>query len=152
MYVGMVSTQPAKTDIYDVAAHLWDTADELRANSHLKAGDYSIAVLGLIFLKFADSRFSTLEGGAQEQGQRSARHWQGGLPGQGRPVSAWEACDRLAKEQRTRAAVRVAVEEALDRLPDKFTRQICAQKCNAVYQHVFDSYFDDGQSVYDRAA
>src|SRR5947207_4263137 len=45
-------------DIYDIAAHLWDTADELRANSHLKAGEYSIPVLGLIFLKFADSRFS----------------------------------------------------------------------------------------------
>ena len=56
------------------------------------------------------------------------------------------------KEQRTRAAVRVAVEETLDRLPAKFTRQIYAQKCEAVYQHVFDSYFDDGRSVYDRAA
>jgi type I restriction enzyme M protein len=45
-------------DIYDIAAHLWDTADELRANSHLKAAEYSIPVLGLIFLKFADGRFS----------------------------------------------------------------------------------------------
>lgn len=62
MLVGMVSTQPTKSDIYDVAARLWDTADELRANSHLKAADYSIPVLGLIFLKFADSRFSALEG------------------------------------------------------------------------------------------
>jgi type I restriction enzyme M protein len=48
----------ANVDIYDIAAHLWDTADELRANSHLKAAEYSIPVLGLIFLKFADSRFS----------------------------------------------------------------------------------------------
>src|SRR5947207_774252 len=32
------------------------------------------------------------------------------------------------KEQRTRAAVRVAVEETLDRLPEKYTRQIYAQK------------------------
>jgi type I restriction enzyme R subunit len=56
------------------------------------------------------------------------------------------------KEQRTRAGVRVAVEETLDRLPDKFTRQIYAQKCDAVYQHVFESYFDDGHSVYDKAA
>jgi hypothetical protein len=39
-----------------------------------------------------------------------------------------------------------------DRLPDKFTRPIYAQKCDAVYQHVFDSYWDDGHSVYDRAA
>lgn len=56
------------------------------------------------------------------------------------------------KEQQTRAGVRVAVEETLDRLPEKFTRQIYAQKCEAVYQHVFESYFDDGRSVYDRAA
>ena len=56
------------------------------------------------------------------------------------------------KEQSTRAAVRVAVEETLDRLPEKFTRQIYAQKCEAVYQHVFDSYWDDGHSVYNTAA
>jgi len=56
------------------------------------------------------------------------------------------------KEQSTRAAVRVAVEETLDRLPEKFTRQLYAQKCDAVYQHVFDSYWDDGHSVYDLAA
>jgi type I restriction enzyme M protein len=49
------------TDIYDIADRLWETADELRANSHLKAGDYSIPVLGLIFLKFADSRFAEAE-------------------------------------------------------------------------------------------
>lgn len=56
------------------------------------------------------------------------------------------------KEQSTRAAVRVAVEETLDRLPEKFTRQLYAQKCDGVYQHVFDSYWDDGHSVYDTAA
>src|SRR6266480_3635113 len=52
------------------------------------------------------------------------------------------------KEQSTRAAVRVAVEETLDRLPEKFTRQLYAQKCEGVFQHVFDSYWDDGHSVY----
>jgi type I restriction enzyme R subunit len=56
------------------------------------------------------------------------------------------------KEQSTRAAVRVAVEETLDRLPEKFTRPVYAQKCDVVYQHVFDSYWDDGHSVYDLAA
>lgn len=56
------------------------------------------------------------------------------------------------KEQQTRAAVRVAVEETLDRLPEKYTRQVYAQKCEAVYRHVFDSYWDDGRSVYERAA
>ncbi|MGA3129084.1 MAG: type I restriction endonuclease subunit R [Candidatus Dormibacteria bacterium] len=56
------------------------------------------------------------------------------------------------KEQQTRAAVRVAVDETLDRLPDKFTRAIYADKCNLVYEHVFNSYWDDGRSVYDQVA
>jgi type I restriction enzyme R subunit len=56
------------------------------------------------------------------------------------------------KQQATRAAVRVAIEETLDRLPGAYTRQIYAQKCDTVYQHVFDSYWDDGHSVYELAA
>jgi type I restriction enzyme R subunit len=56
------------------------------------------------------------------------------------------------KEQATRASVRVAVEEILDRLPEAFTRPIYAQKCDVVYQHIFDSYWDDGRSVYSVAA
>jgi hypothetical protein len=38
---------PPKTDIHAIADRLWDTADELRANSHLKAAEYAIPVLGL---------------------------------------------------------------------------------------------------------
>ncbi len=34
---------------------LWRAADNLRANSDLKASEYSTPVLGLIFLKFADN-------------------------------------------------------------------------------------------------
>jgi len=56
-----MSEAAPKTDIHAVADRLWETADELRANSHLKAGEYSIPVLGLIFLKFADSRFTQAE-------------------------------------------------------------------------------------------
>jgi type I restriction enzyme M protein len=37
---------------------LWDAADQLRANSGLKAQEYSAPVLGLIFLLFADVRFA----------------------------------------------------------------------------------------------
>jgi type I restriction enzyme M protein len=62
---------PPKTDIYEIADRLWGIADELRANSHLKASDYSIPVLGLIFLKFADSRFTEAE--AELAGRKSAR-------------------------------------------------------------------------------
>ncbi|MCY4211979.1 MAG: type I restriction-modification system subunit M N-terminal domain-containing protein, partial [Gammaproteobacteria bacterium] len=31
---------------------LWGAADELRANSRLKASEYSIPVLGMIFLRY----------------------------------------------------------------------------------------------------
>ncbi|WP_339230590.1 class I SAM-dependent DNA methyltransferase [Oceanobacillus sp. FSL K6-2867] len=41
--------------------NLWNTADELRANSGLKASSYSIPVLGLIFLKFADAKYEQYE-------------------------------------------------------------------------------------------
>ena len=52
------------------------------------------------------------------------------------------------KTQATRAAVRVAVEVKLDELPEVFTREIYSQKCNAVYQHIFESYYGEGRSVY----
>ena len=40
---------------------LWEAADQLRANSSLAASEYSIPVLGLIFLRYADVRFTQLE-------------------------------------------------------------------------------------------
>jgi type I restriction enzyme M protein len=49
------------TDIQDIETKLWAAADELRANSRLKASEYSIPVLGLIFLRYADKRFADLE-------------------------------------------------------------------------------------------
>ena len=36
---------------------LWAAADKLRANSDLKASEYSTPVLGIIFLKFADNKY-----------------------------------------------------------------------------------------------
>jgi type I restriction enzyme M protein len=40
---------------------LWAAADKLRANSDLKASEYSTPVLGLIFLKFADNKYRQFE-------------------------------------------------------------------------------------------
>ena len=37
---------------------LWAAADQLRANSGLTSAQYSTPVLGLIFLRFADTRFA----------------------------------------------------------------------------------------------
>jgi len=67
----MTETDLPRIDIHDIASRLWETADELRANSHLKAAEYAIPVLGLIFLKFADSRYSRVE--AELAGKRTGR-------------------------------------------------------------------------------
>jgi type I restriction enzyme M protein len=40
--------------------NLWEAADQFRANSGLKAQEYSGPILGLIFLRFADARFMPL--------------------------------------------------------------------------------------------
>jgi type I restriction enzyme M protein len=45
----------------DLEKRLWDAADELRANSKLKSSEYSVPVLGLIFLRYADQKFSDAE-------------------------------------------------------------------------------------------
>ncbi len=45
----------------EIEKKLWASADELRANSHLKSSEYSVPVLGLIFLRFADQRFTQVE-------------------------------------------------------------------------------------------
>ena len=45
----------------EIEKKLWSSADELRANSHLKSSEYSVPVLGLIFLHFADQRFASVE-------------------------------------------------------------------------------------------
>lgn len=45
----------------EIERKLWASADQLRANSKLKANEYSVPVLGLIFLRFADHRFGIAE-------------------------------------------------------------------------------------------
>src|SRR5438874_9556682 len=45
----------------EVEKRLWEAADELRANSKLKASEYSVPVLGLIFLRYADYKFTAAE-------------------------------------------------------------------------------------------
>jgi type I restriction enzyme, R subunit len=53
------------------------------------------------------------------------------------------------KRQQSRAAVRLAIEKVLEEdLPPAFTIPIFQQKCDAVYQHVYDSYYGENRSVY----
>jgi type I restriction enzyme M protein len=46
---------------------LWSAADNLRANSDLKASEYGTPVLGLIFLKFADINYRRYEAAIQAE-------------------------------------------------------------------------------------
>jgi type I restriction enzyme M protein len=50
-----------KDDLKKLESTLWQTADTLRANSDLKSSEYSTPVLGLIFLRFADNKYSQYE-------------------------------------------------------------------------------------------
>jgi len=56
------------------------------------------------------------------------------------------------KRQQSRAAVRQCIEVTLDRLPEAFTPDVYHRKCDAVYQHVYDSYYGRGSSLYASAA
>jgi type I restriction enzyme M protein len=59
----------------DFEHRLWGAADELRANSRLRAADYSTPVLGLIFLKYADHKFAhAAEQLRAERAERAAPH------------------------------------------------------------------------------
>ena len=52
---------------------LWSMADELRANSRLRASEYSTPVLGLIFLRYADHKFTQAEGEIRETASAGRR-------------------------------------------------------------------------------
>lgn len=48
-------------NIKDFKNDLWDVANDLRANSGLEYSQFSEPILGLIFLKFADNKYSKFE-------------------------------------------------------------------------------------------
>lgn len=64
---------PTATPLSEVEKRLWEAADQLRANSRLKASEYSTPVLGLIFLRFADARFEVADRAIKAQQPTSSR-------------------------------------------------------------------------------
>jgi len=57
------------------------------------------------------------------------------------------------KRQQSRAQVRVTIEDIFDRgLPQAYTPELYQKKCDAVYHHVYESYYGAGKSVYALAA
>ena len=52
------------------------------------------------------------------------------------------------KKQQTRAAVQLSVEKILDKLPEAYTPSLYEEKCGLVYQHIYDTYYGMGKSLY----
>lgn len=53
------------------------------------------------------------------------------------------------RKQQTRAEVLFTIETVLDEmLPESYTPEVYHEKCTVAYQHVYDSYYGDGKSVY----
>ena len=52
------------------------------------------------------------------------------------------------KKQQAKADVQVTIDQMLDRLPPSYTQEVYLQLCTEVFQHVYESYFGQGKSVY----
>lgn len=63
--------------LQELENRLWAAADELRANSDLTAQQYSGPVLGLIFLRYADARFSAAQAELEKAGSNKGRRRKG---------------------------------------------------------------------------
>lgn len=57
-------------DIKKLELDLWAAADSLRANSGLKASEYAAPILGLIFLRFVDNKYSCFEAEIEAEYER----------------------------------------------------------------------------------
>ena len=57
------------------------------------------------------------------------------------------------KKQQERARVLTAVRDILDSgLPRAYTKDLYERKCDEVYQHIYDSYYGQGRSIYAEAS
>jgi type I restriction enzyme R subunit len=57
------------------------------------------------------------------------------------------------KKQQAVAAVKKEIEDELDKgLPDSYDTEIYEEKCNVVFQHIYDSYTGDSHNIYEAIA
>ncbi|WP_228060814.1 type I restriction enzyme endonuclease domain-containing protein [Coleofasciculus sp. LEGE 07092] len=56
------------------------------------------------------------------------------------------------RRQQSKVAVKVAIEEILDQLPENYSTEVYQRKCEEVYQHVYESYSGVGRSIYNVVA
>jgi type I restriction enzyme R subunit len=52
------------------------------------------------------------------------------------------------KQQTTRAMVFTTIKDILDQLPRAYSKEVYEQKCDVVYQHVYEAYVGQGNSFY----
>jgi type I restriction enzyme M protein len=71
--VRWIAPSEVDTDNAALEKRLWDAADQFRANSGLKAQEYSGPILGLIFLRFAEGRFAVQLAKLENAGTSSRR-------------------------------------------------------------------------------
>lgn len=71
----------------ELEKRLWGAADELRANSKLKSSEYSVPVLGLIFLRYADHKFALAEKALSQGGSGRRKIGKTDYQAQGVPTS-----------------------------------------------------------------
>lgn len=60
-HIHMMGDKAIMINIRKLEAELWESADLLRAGSKLTSNQYCMPVLGLIFLRYAFSRFKLVE-------------------------------------------------------------------------------------------
>ncbi len=56
------------------------------------------------------------------------------------------------KRQQARAKVRHQIATMLDELPEKYDLAAYRQKCEDIYQHIYEAYYGEGRSVYSQVA
>jgi len=146
----------------DIEKRLWDAADQLRANSKLKSSEYSVPVLGLIFLKYADYKFSKAKEELEKQHLESgSRRSIGKADFQAKgvlylPESArFENLLNMSEGENIGRAINDAMkdieaenEDLKDVLPRTYNPEIFKEKCDEVFHHVYDSYYGAGRSIY----
>src|SRR5512133_2941297 len=72
-FMNWIAPTEKDTTAATLEKRLWDAADQFRANSGLKAQEYSGPILGLIFLRFAEVRFAIQRAKLEKAGSSSRR-------------------------------------------------------------------------------
>ncbi len=56
--------------------------------------------------------------------------------------------DDSARIRAARSTLKLAIEDTLDTLPAAYDRPLFAQKCSALFEHVYESYPERNAGVY----